>query len=264
MLLEALDYQHSMIKPLCDVAVRGSHLTPEEVAALDKETAALPPAEREEAVRNRMRSLRQLETSWRSLAERGVFLVEALSKKGYLSLKELDRLCEEYRQATTKPEINLQEFLPNAPETREILESLIEIALDLFGHYTQQTPEILSITQSFGAIEPGSLAFAQTISGDISIRYVLLLPAPLVLFLASRILQAAAVAVDDVVRDAVSEFLNVVVGNTCTKFSMRNYNVRAAPPETMTLDAFLKGVPRKPIVVRARVPGGEFHLAYLA
>ncbi len=207
--------------------------------------------------------MEQLEASWRTLSERGVFLVEALSKNAGLNMAELDRLCREYQQTTTVAEVNLQAVLPNAPETREILESLIGIALDLFAHYTGQTPNLLSMGRVLEDVAPGSYAFAQTISGDIDVQYVIILPANLVTNVAAHILQEPVAAVDTMALDAVTEFLNVVVGNTCTKFSMRNYHVTTAPPRAQPLADFLAALTPNPIVVRAGVSDGEFHLVYL-
>ncbi|MBN1268442.1 MAG: chemotaxis protein CheX [Kiritimatiellae bacterium] len=266
-LLDALEYQRERIKPVCDTAVRSGQSTREELAELDRKKKATKSGtkkeEQEEDIRHRISSLQQLEASWRTLSERGVFLVEALSRKGYLSLEELDRLCKEYRQETTPPEIDLGNILPHAPETRKILESLIEIALDLFMHYVKQVPEIRSISRAFGDIEEDSSVFAQDISGEINVRYVLLLPNRLALAMASHILGEEVKTVGQLALDAVTEFLNVVVGNTCTKFSMRNYTVNAAAPQVVPLSEFRKNLPPHPIVVRAAVPDGDFYLAYL-
>ena len=124
-------------------------------------------------------------------------------------------------------------------------------------------PELLSIKRTFGDIEENSYAFTQRISGDINVQYVLLLSSHLVQSVAARILQEDVGVVDAAVFDVISEFVNVVVGSTCTKFSMRHYRVSAGPPQVMDRDAFLASLTPDPIVVRARVPDGEFHLAYL-
>ncbi len=263
MLLEAVEYQRRVIKPVCEVAVQSGRSSREEMARLDQAPGARDGKRKKDALRERMRAQQELEASWRTLAERGVFLVEALSKKGYVSPKDLDRLAEEYRRETGPTRIHLDGLLPQAPETTKIIELLIDIALDLFALYTGQDPELVSITRSVGEVEPGSYAFAQRISGDINVYYVFLVPPRLVQSVAARVLQEPAAAVDAAAVDALLEFLNIVVGNTCTRFSMRNYQVRALPPEALDLDAFAKALRPDAIVARARVPDGEFCLVYV-
>ncbi|MBN1270087.1 MAG: chemotaxis protein CheX [Kiritimatiellae bacterium] len=262
MLIEALDYQRSSVRPVCDTAVKSGRTSRENLAKLHAKAGGGAP-EKEEALREQIQSLEELEASWRTLSERGVFLVEALSNKGYLSRDRLDALWKEYRQKATAPAIDLEHVLPHSPETRKILEALIEIALDLFMHFTGETPELVSITRALGEIHEDCRAFTQKISGDINIQYVLLLPPRLLCSLASRMLQENLAAVDQAALDAILEFLNTVVGNTCTKFSMRNYSVQAGPPQGMTVQDLQTFLPSKPIIVRARVPDGEFHLVYL-
>lgn len=264
MLVEALEYQRKSIRPVRETAAQSGRLSREALARLREESGGSAPSDEENALRERIRSLEQLESSWRNLSERGVFLIEALSQKGYVSREKLDALWKEYRRKTSAQHIDLERVLPNAPETRHILESLIEIALDIFAHYTSETPELLSITQSVGEFGDDTCAFVQGISGDIDVRYVLLAPKALVVRLASCMLQEELRAVDDVVLEAMQEFLNVLVGNTCAKLSMRDYHVTASPPRSAAPDSLAGLTAGRPIVVQARVAGHAFRIAYSA
>lgn len=262
MLFEALKYQQDSIRPVRETAVKSGRLSRQELAKLREQSEGHTPSEEENALRERIRSLEQLESSWRTLSERGVFLIEALSKKGYVSREKLDSLWKDYRAKTTATKIDLERVLPNAPETRSILESLIEIALDIFAHYSNETPKILSITQNLEEISEGTCCYTQKISGDIRVQYVLLAPQELVVLMASLMLHEKLSTVDELASEAMLEFLNVLVGNTCAKFSMRDYAVTANPPQLIAIGEIPAIFSAKPIVVKAQVAGHTFRIAY--
>lgn len=260
MLVKAVEYQRQSVRPVCETAVRSKRAVRADLLRLKKDGGGTD--REEEALRQKIRAMEELEASWRTLSERGVFLVEALSKQGALPREQLDALWKEYRRTATAPEVSLESVLPHAPETRQVLECLIEIALDLYGHYARDVPEVCSINRLWHREATPAFACAQEIAGDLCLTYVLSLPEPVLLALASRMLQQPFAAVCPEVTDAALEFLNIVVGNTCTKFSMRNYSVQAGPPRVLTAEELTSLPGRKPIVVTARVSEGTLRLAY--
>jgi CheY-specific phosphatase CheX len=93
-----------------------------------------------------------------------------------------------------------------------------------------ETVKITGVSERTPALLNGARHFAQQVKGDASFFYGLSLPESLTLSVASRILGSDQEKVNELVVDAASEYVNIIVGNACVQLSMNNLRVSAEPP----------------------------------
>ena len=60
-------------------------------------------------------------------------------------------------------------------------------------------------------------------TGDKNFCYALALSEELILCIASHMWEAKLLEVDESVLDSVSEFVNIIVGNGCTRLNVKNF-----------------------------------------
>ena len=75
-------------------------------------------------------------------------------------------------------------------------------------------------------------------------------------------MQETMTEIDAVVLDAVSEFVNLVVGNGCTKLNMNNFKVMAEPPEIVMKEMLKKVIPGDTVGICLKTPSEEFRVFF--
>ena len=60
------------------------------------------------------------------------------------------------------------------------------------------------------------------------------------------------------VLDAVAEFVNVVIGNGCTKLNLKKTQVTAEPPEIMMREMLQTILPEEAVTIRMKTARGDF------
>jgi len=238
-LLDAVQHQKSINLPLCALAVEHGYLTAEQLEALDAEHTKSDRKFMEIALQDGMLTYGQLESLSKVRSERWVFFGEALVRRGHLSLVELNTLFEEYRAKQQPAADELTETLADVPD-KLIISSLLRTTLDLFLHYTKQIIKVKSVVARCEPPEDIAYVFAQKVTGNRPFFYALALPEELTLLVADYIMQEENARIDEMVLDAVTEFVNIVVGNACASLDMADYKVSAEPPQLMLKETFLK------------------------
>ena len=263
-LLDASKYQKQIELPLCAMAIGSGCLSDENLSALDADCAPPDAEYLAAAVRRNMITFDQLQKLSRDRTERWEFLGEALAARGYLPLLALKTLLAEYRQVNPPPAEDMLEWLMAVPgDRREIVSSFLDVTTDLLLHYTRQLVEVLRIKREANESDDITYVFSQKVTGDREFRYALALPEDLTLSVASQMLQEENVEINALVLDAVSEFVNIVVGNGCTKLNMRNARVTTEPPQALKQDMLDTILPDDVVNVRLKAAGGEFDVLFL-
>lgn len=250
-LLDAIKYQKEISKPLCALAIEKGALSRKQIDALDEEHQRSDRKFLEIAIRENMVSFQQLEDLCKAKSARWVFLGEALVNRGHLTLAQLNELFEDYRKEQPADDIFLEKVLAGLPE-QDIVTSLLQVTADLFVHYTKQIVQIVSVEKAPADLEGVAFLFAQKVTGDKNFLFALALPEELVLKIASHMIQEKQKEVNATVLDAVSEFVNVIIGNGCTKLSMKDYKVHAEAPRIMTGETWRKLHPHQAVAVNMK------------
>ena len=262
-LLDAVKYQGSIVRPLCALAIERGYLTKEQIAKLDAEHQGSDKKFIEIALHENILTFQQMEELHKIKSERWVFLGEALANRGHLTLSRMNELFEEYRKGQPVEDSFLSKTLASVPE-HEIITAMLQVTVDLFIHYTKQIVEVLAVEEA-PIVSGDSVAyvFAQKVAGDKNFDYAMALPEMLTLAIASHMMGEEMKEVNATVLDAVSEFVNVVIGNGCTKLCLKNFKVHAEPPRIMTRESISKLQPKNTVVVIMKTMKGEFQVLFL-
>ena len=194
-------------------------------------------------------------------SERWLFLGEALIEKGFMTRQQLGGLIAEYRRQESIPDTDVLPLLKELPE-KDVINSFVRATVDMFRHYTKEDVEILAVGRAGG--EPGGLTyvFSQQVAGEKDFRYALAMPEEMVLSVAARMLQERAAEIDAMVLDAVSEFVNVIVGQGCARISMNTTRVTVEPPQVMMRAMLARIMPREAWAVGMKTTGWEFQALF--
>jgi CheY-specific phosphatase CheX len=179
-----------------------------------------------------------------------------------LSLSRLRDLFEEYKKEriTADPDFGLPQ---SATKEREVITALLKITVDIFIHYTRQIVKVSSIADTAPEPEDVAFTFSQKIKGDKNFYYLLALPEALTRAIASYILQQEVAEIDGIALDAVSEFVNVVVGNGCAQMSAKNdWKVTAEPPQVMPKRMLAKLLTSNTVTVTMKTTKGDFQVIF--
>lgn len=262
-LLDAVEYQKSINLPLCALAVEKGYLTEEQLKALDAAETDADSTFVEVALANGMLNYAELGELSKAKSDRWVFFGEALVQRGHITLVELNRLFEEYRKEQRPAGIALENVLQGVPEEK-VISSLVRATLDMFAQYTRQIIQIASVKAGCEELQDFAYVFSQKVTGDKPFTYALVLPEELTLSIAGYILQEAVSKIDELALDAVSEFVNVVIGNACTTLDMQDYKASAEPPRILLKDMYqdlLKSCDGVTVVMKTAE--GEFNTVFL-
>ena len=261
MLLDAMTYQKDIHAPLFALAVEHDYLTRDQLKLLDQANVKSDRPFLEIALKERMLTLSQVDALRRIQSEKWVFFGEALVERGHLTPARLHELFEAYRKERTAGE-DMKDVSMESVQEQTLVSSLLKVTIDIFIHYTRQIVQVESVTQTDVPPDDAAYVFSQRIFGDKNFDYLLALPEPLTLRIASHLLQQEATQVDQLVLDAVSEFVNIVVGNGCAKLSMSNWKVKAEPPQVLPRQMLSGLIKPGSVVVKMKTTKGSFSLVF--
>jgi len=259
-LLNVLAFLRHDTPPLCALAVEKGCFTPDQMADLDRQHGKTKRKHLTLAALNGMLTFPRLSALHAETdCGRWHFLAEALLETGDLSLVQMSGLLAAYRdereRASKMPVTGVD--LADVPH-RDVLLPVLRITLELFLRYTRQLVRITGVAVGEASWADDGHVFAQTVSGTGGFTYALALPGALTLSIARSMLQQEFAAVDDLVLDAVSEFVNVVVGNGCAQLG-RALKLQSGPPQVLTPKMARCLLPKcVPIAVTMRTAKGEF------
>lgn len=260
-LLDALEYQKRINLPLGALAIEKKYLTPEQVRNIHAEQQRTDKKFGEIAVEKKLLTKAQLDNILKSQAERWVFLGEALVAKNHLSHEQLDQELRAYRKEQEKDKAVIEADLGTLPH-REVVEDFLDISIKLFLRIAREVVKVTAVeTGTLDATVP-EYCFTQKVHGDKNFYYALFLPQTLVLPIASQMIQKDQEEVNDFVLDAVSEFVNIVVGNGCSKVNMREYRVEPEPPQTIQKGESTP-FPLDAIIAQMASTQGNFQIAFV-
>lgn len=255
-------FQKQIDHPVHALAILKGYLTIDQARQMDAAQPVPKNRSRETLKASGLLMTRHLEELETIQAEEWTLLAEALARLGSVSLAQLHgeviQYHEEQRRLHAEPD-----FTPPSIPERELVSAFLKVTLDMFVHYTKQFISVVSVEELHTVVPPQmACVFSQRISGAKNCLYVLALPETLAVSLASFMMQETIEKMDDMVMDAVSEFVNVIVGNGCAKLSIGNVRVSAEMPRVLpadTLNGLLKGTT---ISVKLHTTRGDFDVIF--
>jgi chemotaxis protein CheY-P-specific phosphatase CheC len=243
-LLQAMQGQASR-QPSCAMAIRNKYFTPGQLASLDELCRSSALQCMDIVIQNNMLSDDQLSSIRAQSPEQYDCLGESLLDRRYITAAELDRLLEQYLREPGLRESDLFDDAVPLPFDSKVARIMVDTSLNMFLHYTSQIIRLNSYKTLTPVPTEDRMLVSQEITGDLPMMFILSLPTRLVLPIASKMMGEEQLMVDDVVKDALSEFVNIITGNSFAGLSHMGLSCSSRPPREMAsaeVGKFVKGV----------------------
>jgi CheY-specific phosphatase CheX len=261
-LLDAISYQKQINKPLRSLALEKKFIKDADLETLDAELRQSDKNFVELALSKQFLTPAQVEELNQLSSQRWTFLGEALVERDHLSLVQLNQAIHDYReeQGERLDEAKEKKF-PDIPQS-DVVSAFLDVTLDLFLHYTKKIIQVESVEKDDTCNVESDYMFVQKVKGERDFLYGLSLPNELVLILAESIFESPQNEVSDLVLDALSEFVNIVVGNGCVKINLDNVSVSPEPPRVLSGALHGEDLPAGCVTAKLKTTLGEFKIAF--
>lgn len=233
-LLKAISYQRSKSEKLGDLAIKKGFLTKNEVAKIRREQLRTDMMFGELAVRMNYLTPEQIKELLTIQESSHIFLGEAIIELGFLSKEQLEAELEKFRQEelTESLELAMPENIPN----RLFLTVLNDLAVKLFRRVADiQIKGASPKTEQYYTLNPYLISLSQ-ITGDINGKCALKLTRNVAIFLAQQFTHNDALTDEELIGDAVGEFLNILCGNTASKLVTSGTTIEVHSPTAIWSD----------------------------
>lgn len=229
-LIEVIDRQKAIQRPLCALALERNLLSDDQIHALDSEADDSNANPIRRAVAKRWLSFDRLAELDRSPFEKWMTLGEALLQEGYLTLAELKSLQSMYRTIRTEQVPAWMELAARSTE-KDVVAAFLTDMIGVFSKYTGQVLAVDSIED--GPVSPAStwaVSILQEVTGDRHFHLGIGLPRNAAMAVAGNMLKSEVSGLDAMAVDAIMEFVNVVVGNGCSRLGNNGIRLSTRPP----------------------------------
>jgi YesN/AraC family two-component response regulator len=229
-LIKAVQYQKNVNMSLEQVCVRKGFLTDRAVArvhAVQKKDLDKDPAQimLDEGFLTKDRLQEVLDEQKKTR----VFIGEAMVKTGALTSAVLDRELNSYKADESREGAAVTAGLEKA-KNQIIVKSFIDYTIKIMQRVMGEMSKVQACIPSTKEFMPQDYTVFQEARGDFDIGFLLNLPENLVLQIAATMYTKDVSIVNDEVQDAVKEFLNIIVGNSCAKLSSAGLKFIPLPP----------------------------------
>jgi len=226
----AAEYQRRGNVPIEMLAVEHKYLSVEQVTWLNRQRQTTGKRFWLLAVEHGHLTKEQVVRLMRSQVEHWELIGEVFVKLGKLTQPRLDELLAEYRKEQGRHDELLLSNIAKAPHRDEV-EAAVDQTLKIFTHLTREMVKLSVIEINKPAPVLSAYVFVQRVIGETSFHYALGLPEPIALSIASDMSGVTMTVMDEIVLDAMKEFVNMVVGNACVALNQRLYRVSAEVPK---------------------------------
>ncbi|MDP9337742.1 MAG: chemotaxis protein CheX [Acidobacteriota bacterium] len=143
----------------------------------------------------------------------------------------------------------------------ELIQPFINAADAVFSECLQSSAKVIDLTMDEDAYRRKGVAALITIKGDIEGRIILDLAPEVAVRLASHLAGTELPASEQLVRETVCEFANMVIGNSVTLLNDQGFRFKVFPPEIHANDSGLAStVDTEAMVIALETPCGEIYL----
>jgi CheY-specific phosphatase CheX len=169
--------------------------------------------------------LREQEVSHR------VRLGEVLVSKGYLTLEMLEKELKEYKKEEEKISSEVSDAFGKLLH-KNLVKTFTDLMILMFTQFAKQNIKIERCEMGKDKVRLFRWVISQKIAGsNVEFKYLLSVPAKLLLQMASTMLDDNINTADELALDATKEFVNIANGNACAKLSEDGMSLTMLPPE---------------------------------
>jgi len=233
-LLDALEFQKQANVKLGTIALEGGYLTKEQIDHIRLEQQRIDKMFGEVAVQLKYLTPQQVQELLEIQKNERITLGEALVQKGYLSLANLEQELAEFKKLQEGVTEKVYLAVKKAPAPA-IPETFLDLTIKLFRRMVDIDLEVVESHKDVSKIVPYLWNIYQRFSGDIMGLCVISFTEPIFLKTASHVALEKFWEIDDLAKDGVREFVNVVVGNSAAQLSHDNgLRLSLHPPKFFT------------------------------
>lgn len=232
-LLDALKFQKEVNVKLGTIALDSGYLTVEQIEQITRLQQQSDKMFGEIAVAHNYLTEKQLEELLLIQKNERISLGEALVQKGYLTLAELALELKDYKQSQHGVTERIYAEIKKTPDSL-LAEVFLDMTIKLFRRIADIEMQVLNIHNNADRISPHLWNFYQNFSGKSAGVFILSVPDPILLSIASHMAQEKIWEIDNFAKDGVKEFVNYIVGNSVAKLSQENLPLELQPPKIVT------------------------------
>ncbi len=160
-----------------------------------------------------------------------VLLGEALLLKGYLTLEMLGKELKEYKKEEEKLSSEVSDAFSKLLH-KNLVKTFTDLMILMFTQFAKQDIKIERCETGKDKVRLFRWVISQKIAGsNVEFKYLLSVPAKLLLQMASTMLDDNIKTADELALDATKEFVNIANGNACAKLSENGMSFTMLPPE---------------------------------
>jgi len=153
----------------------------------------------------------------------------ALAEGGHLSEEAIAANLDEYRSLESATDQKIREAMRHLPDS-DAVSACVELTVFHFSRVAGRPAKLESVSVESDVLEEGLQRFSQRIFGDGDYTIAVDLPPILIAAVARGMLGFDIEAGSETEADAVSEVVNLIGGNTCTRIEQLGYLLRPEPP----------------------------------
>lgn len=257
-LLDALEFQKEINVKLGTIALDASYLTAEQIEQISQEQYQSDELFGEIAVNLNYITTKQLDDLLTIQKNERITLGEALLQKGYLTLGELEEELTAFKKSQEGMNEQVLQIIKGA-DTAIIPENIFDITIKLFRRLVDIDVKVMESHTDADCVAPYLWNVYQPFSKDSQGVCILSVADPVFLKIASNISEEKLYEIDKLAKDAVKEFVNVIMGNSAAKLSQKGIHIDLHPPQVATSLGQIEIPPKssKAAAVKLGAPGFE-------
>jgi len=171
----------------------------------------------------------QLDDLWSLQSRKWVFLGEWLVAQGYLTHTAMNEHLERYLTRRDSEQDTVARGLA-AIQGGTLLSMFLEMSVKNFLRLAGITVKVREVASAHLQTPGGRHLVSQSIGGPPATTFGFLLPDEMIVTIASAMLGEPQVGLNELTLDAAAEFLNVIVGHTCSQLGDAWRGMRPMPP----------------------------------
>ena len=160
-----------------------------------------------------------------------VRLGEVLVMKGYLTLEMLEKELKEYKKEEEKISSEVSDAFSKLLH-KNLVKTFTDLMILMFTQFAKQDIKIERCEMGKDKVRLFRWVISQKFAGSNGeFKYLLSVPAKLLLQMASTMLDENINTADELALDATKEFVNIANGNACARLSEDGMSFTMLPPE---------------------------------
>lgn len=230
-LMDAVSHQKGIHAPLGALAMEIGMLNAAQVKKVHEQQKKTDRRFGELAVDMGFLVQPQVDQLLEAQSHRKVLLGEALVLKGYITVEDLEKELKSYKEEQEKISSEVSTFLSKVLH-HDVVEVFVDLVIKMFARFGKQTLKIEQCEMGKKKLRLMDYVVSQKIEGDLmELNFLLCVPQAFLVTMASTMMNKSISKVDDLVKDAAMEFVNITTGNACAKLSGKSINFKMQPPQ---------------------------------